>query len=106
MYSDNKSIQILISLFKEFGVRHTVLSPGTRNVPFVHSVERDPYFNCHSIVDERSAGYFAIGLAVETEEPVIDHFEISLQMIYSLYHFQITNDNIVIPRHHDHLSKQ
>ncbi len=71
MYSDNKSIQILISLFKEFGVKHTVLSPGTRNVPFVHSVERDSFFKCHSIVDERSAGYFAIGLAVEKKEPVI-----------------------------------
>lgn len=70
MYSDNKSIQIIISLFKEFGVRNAVLSPGSRNVPVVHSVERDPYFNCHSIVDERGAGYFAIGLAVETQEPV------------------------------------
>ncbi len=70
MYSDNKSIQILISLFKEFGVRYAVLSPGSRNVPVVHSVEKDEYFKCHSIVDERSAGYFAIGLAVETREPV------------------------------------
>lgn len=70
MYSDNKSIQILISLFKEFGVKEAVLSPGSRNVPVVHSVEMDPYFKCHSIVDERGAGYFAIGLAVEKKEPV------------------------------------
>ena len=71
MYSDNKTIQILISLLKEFGVRHLVLSPGTRNVPFVHSVELDNYFKCYSIVDERSAGYFALGLALETKEPVL-----------------------------------
>jgi len=71
MYSDNKIIQILIALLKEFGVRHGVLSPGTRNVPLVHSLEKDSYFKCYSIVDERSAGYFAIGLALETKEPVL-----------------------------------
>jgi len=71
MYSDNKTIQILISLLKEFGVRHAVLSAGTRNVPLVHSLEKDPYFKCYSIVDERSAAYFAIGLMLETKEPVL-----------------------------------
>ena len=71
MYSDNKTVQILISLLKEFGVRYLVLSPGTRNVPFVHSVENDDFFRCYSIVDERSAGYFALGLALETGEPVL-----------------------------------
>jgi 2-succinyl-5-enolpyruvyl-6-hydroxy-3-cyclohexene-1-carboxylate synthase len=71
MYSDNQSVQILISLLKEFGVKSAVLSPGSRNVPIVHSLEKDPYFQCYSIVDERSAGYFAMGLALETRQPVL-----------------------------------
>lgn len=71
MYSDNKTVQIVIALLKEFGVRHLVLSAGTRNVPFVHSVEKDSSFKCYSIVDERSAAYFALGLALETGEPVL-----------------------------------
>ena len=71
MYSDNETVQIVISLLKEFGVRHAVLSAGTRNVPVVHSLEKDPYFKCYSIVDERSAAYFALGLALETGEPVL-----------------------------------
>jgi len=71
MYSDNQSVQILISLLKEFGVKSAVLSPGSRNVPVVHSLEKDPYFQCYSIVDERSAGYFALGLALETRQPVL-----------------------------------
>jgi len=71
MYSDNKTIQVLISLLKEFGAKHAVLSPGSRNVPVVHSLENDSFFTCYSIVDERSAGYFAIGVGVETKEPVI-----------------------------------
>jgi len=71
MYSDNKNIQILISLLKEFKVKNAVLSPGSRNVPLVHSIEKDDFFKCYSIVDERSAAYFAMGLSLETREPVL-----------------------------------
>lgn len=71
MYTDNKTVQIVISLLKEYGVRHAVLSAGTRNVPVVHSLELDPDFKCFSIVDERSAAYFALGLALECGEPVL-----------------------------------
>ena len=71
MYTELKSYQIIIALLKKFGIRHCVLSAGSRNVPFVHSVEEDPYFKCYSVVDERSAGYFALGLAQETGEPVV-----------------------------------
>lgn len=70
MYSDIKSVQTLVALLKEYGVRHIVLSPGNRNVPIVHSVEQDDYFKCYSITDERSAGFFAIGLIHQCQEPV------------------------------------
>lgn len=52
MYTELKSYQIIIALLKEYGIRHLVLSAGSRNVPFVHSVEEDPYFTCYSVVDE------------------------------------------------------
>lgn len=71
MYTELKSYQIIISLLKKYSIRHCVLSAGSRNVPFVHSVEEDPYFHCYSVVDERSAGYFALGLAQELNEPVV-----------------------------------
>lgn len=71
MYTDNKTVQILISLLKEFGVKNAVLSPGSRNVPVVHSLEQDNFFKCYSIVDERSAAYFAMGLYLEKMEPVL-----------------------------------
>ena len=71
MYTEVKSYQFIIALLKEYGIKHCVLSAGSRNVPFVHSVEHDPYFKCYSVVDERSAGYFAIGLAQELNEPVV-----------------------------------
>ena len=71
MYTELKSYQIIIALLKKYGIRHCVLSAGSRNVPFVHSVEEDPFFKCYSVVDERSAGYFALGLAQELNEPVV-----------------------------------
>lgn len=71
MYTDNKTIQIIISYLKEYGIRHAVLSPGSRNVPLVHSLEIDNFFKCYSIVDERSAAYFALGLSIEHKEPVL-----------------------------------
>ena len=70
MYSDLKNVQILIALLKEYNIHRIVLSPGGRNVPFVHSVENDPDFTCYSIVDERSAGFFALGIIQKTHEPV------------------------------------
>lgn len=71
MYTELKTYQLIIALLKKYGVKHCVLSAGSRNVPFVHSVECDKDFNCYSVVDERSAGYFALGLAQELNEPVV-----------------------------------
>ncbi|MCR4769927.1 MAG: 2-succinyl-5-enolpyruvyl-6-hydroxy-3-cyclohexene-1-carboxylic-acid synthase [Bacteroidaceae bacterium] len=71
MYTDLKSYQIIIALLKKYNISHCVLSAGSRNVPFVHSVEKDPFFKCYSVVDERSAGYFALGLAQQIQEPVV-----------------------------------
>lgn len=34
------------------------------------SVEDDPFFTCYSVVDERSAAYFAVGLSLEVRAPV------------------------------------
>lgn len=71
MYTELKSYQIIIALLKEYGIDQCVLSAGSRNLPFVHSVEKDPFFKCYSVVDERSAGYFALGLAQQSGKPVV-----------------------------------
>lgn len=44
MYTEIKPYQIIIQLLKERGIRHCVLSAGSRNVPFVHSIEEDSFF--------------------------------------------------------------
>lgn len=70
MYTNLINVQIIISLLKQFHVRKLVLSPGNRDIPLVHSVETDSDFECYSIVDERSAAYFALGMSEATDEPV------------------------------------
>lgn len=70
MYSSLKNVQILVSLLKKYNVKNIVISAGTRHTPFVYSVEHDNFFKTYSVVDERSAGFFAIGLIEELHEPV------------------------------------
>jgi 2-succinyl-5-enolpyruvyl-6-hydroxy-3-cyclohexene-1-carboxylate synthase len=71
MYSSKKNVQILVALLKEHGVRQVVISPGSRNMSIVSSVETDPFFTCWSVVDERSAAYFAIGISIAQDCPVM-----------------------------------
>lgn len=70
-YSDERNIQILISLLKANGIRRVVVSPGATNVTFVGSLQYDPYFEMYSCLDERSAAYMALGMAEECGEPVV-----------------------------------
>ena len=69
MYSNLRSVQILLSLMKEFEIKDVVLSPGGSDIPIIHSLEMDDYFTCYSVVDERSAAYFAMGLAQQHNRP-------------------------------------
>lgn len=70
MFSDNKMVLQLLSLLKQFEIRRIVISPGSRHFAFVHSLEADSYFKLYSVVDERSAAFFALGLIQQTGEPV------------------------------------
>ena len=71
MYTDEKTTLVLIAMLKEYGISNVVMSPGTRNSGFAASLQSDPFFNVYSVVDERSASYFATGLAFETQKPVV-----------------------------------
>lgn len=70
-YTDERNVQIVISLLKAHGIHRIIASPGTTNMTFVVSVENDPWFQMWSSVDERSAAYLACGMAAETGEPVV-----------------------------------
>lgn len=70
IYSIQENVRIVIALLKEYDIRNIVLSPGGTNIPIAQAVQDDPFFNCYSVVDERSAMYFAIGLYLQTGKVV------------------------------------
>lgn len=70
-YSSEKSIQILIALLKQHGIRKVVASPGGTNMMLNASLMYDGNFQMFSSNDERSAAYIACGLAEESGEPVM-----------------------------------
>ena len=69
MYSDKENILQLVALMNAHRVKNVVLCPGSRNAPIVHTLTSCPDFNCYSVVDERSAGFFALGIARKTGFP-------------------------------------
>ena len=69
-YTKVENVRMTISLLKAHGIKHVVVSPGGTNIPMVHGLQQDPYFHLYSVVDERSAMYFAIGLYMEVREPI------------------------------------
>ena len=71
MYTDDKNAQIILALLKKYNIKKIVISPGTTNVPIAKGVQTDSFFEAYSVVDERSAAYFATGLAHESGEPVV-----------------------------------
>ncbi len=52
------------------GMRDACSSPGSRCTPLVLTLARDERLRCHSHVDERCAGFFAVGLAKASALPV------------------------------------
>lgn len=70
MISDKKHIQQLAALLLKKGITDIVISPGSRNAPMINTFTGISEFNCRNIIDERSAAYFALGLALQKQKPV------------------------------------
>ncbi|AXT19874.1 2-succinyl-5-enolpyruvyl-6-hydroxy-3-cyclohexene-1-carboxylic-acid synthase [Flavobacteriaceae bacterium AU392] len=62
--------QMVIQLCESKDVQHIVISPGSRNAPLTIGFTNHPYFKSYSIVDERCAAFFALGIAQQTKKPV------------------------------------
>lgn len=61
---------VIVQRLGAFGVTDVVISPGSRSTPLTVSALRTPELRCHSVLDERSAGFFALGLARGSLAPV------------------------------------
>ncbi len=69
--STNKPIvHELAQIAASKGVRHAIISSGSRNAPIVIAFNSQKKIKCLSVIDERSAGFFALGIAQQTGNPV------------------------------------
>ncbi|MDH7912408.1 thiamine pyrophosphate-binding protein [Winogradskyella sp. SYSU M77433] len=62
--------QTVVALCKAHNIKHIVISPGSRNAPLTIGFTHDEFFNSYSIVDERCAAFFALGMAQQLKTPV------------------------------------
>ncbi|MDA0773455.1 MAG: thiamine pyrophosphate-binding protein [Bacteroidetes bacterium] len=51
-------------------ITHIVISAGSRNAPLTNGFVENPYFKTYSVVDERAAAFFALGIAQQKKQPV------------------------------------
>lgn len=67
-YSKIPLAQTIVTLCKTHNIKHIIISPGSRNAPLTIGFTHDDFFKCYSIVDERCAAFFAMGIAQQTQE--------------------------------------
>lgn len=69
-FSTKKLSQTITQLCLAKGIQHIVISPGSRNAPLTIGFTEDINFKNYSIVDERCAAFFALGMAQQFQKPV------------------------------------
>ena len=70
MYPKKELAQLVISACQHFNIDTVVISPGSRNAPLTIGFTNHPDIDTVSIVDERSAAFFALGIAQQKQKPV------------------------------------
>lgn len=68
--SAKKGVEQFVGLCKNKGLKNIVFSPGSRNAPLVIAFANDDHFSKYVIPDERSAAFYALGMAEELNQPV------------------------------------
>lgn len=70
-YSAIPTAQSIVQHCRAKHITNVVISPGSRNAPLTIAFAENPYFACYSIVDERCAAFFALGMAQQLQKPVV-----------------------------------
>lgn len=71
MYSTIPLAQTITQLCFLKEIKNIVICPGSRNAPLTIGFTENPSFNVYSIVDERAAAFFALGMAQQTGTPSV-----------------------------------
>lgn len=68
--TDKLSCNILADLLLANGINRAVISPGSRNAPLVVALTRRAGLQTSVVIDERSAAFIALGMAIQSGKPV------------------------------------
>jgi len=60
---------LIVNLLEQLNVSNVCVSPGARNAPMIEALSKSS-LKMHSILDERAAGFYALGMAKKTDRPV------------------------------------
>jgi len=71
IYSNKDLAQLIVEYCCEYEIRHVIISPGSRNAPLTINFTNHPKIKTYSIVDERCAAFFALGIAQQTQKPTV-----------------------------------
>ncbi|TLP77589.1 2-succinyl-5-enolpyruvyl-6-hydroxy-3-cyclohexene-1-carboxylic-acid synthase [Maribacter sp. ACAM166] len=70
-YSLIPTAQAIVQHCQAKNISNIVISPGSRNAPLIIAFTENSFFSCYSIVDERCAAFFALGMAQQLQKPVV-----------------------------------
>ena len=69
-YTEIPLPQAVVFYCEQYGIEHVVISAGSRNAPLTNGFTENSFFKTYSIVDERAAAFFALGMAQQLDRPV------------------------------------
>ena len=61
----------LISAYAQLGIKHAFVSPGSRNTPLMLALSDQSEIKVYNVIDERSSGYMALGIAKANDKPAL-----------------------------------
>ena len=61
---------ILVETLYRCGLKYAIVCPGSRSAPLTIAFAQHPHIEAIPVLDERSASFFALGLAKQTDRPV------------------------------------
>ncbi len=70
-HANKYTAQALSAVLKAADISDIVISPGSRNAPLIIEFTNQNFFHNYSIIDERSAGFVALGMAQQTGKPAV-----------------------------------
>ena len=85
-YTEIPLPQAVVFYCQEYGIDHIVISPGSRNAPLTNGFTENPFFKTYSIIDERAAAFFGLGMAQQLDRPVAIVCTSGSALLLSLIH--------------------